>query len=178
MNQSITNLTKKCPPTGSFNFLNCNECIGVLIVFFIVAVVIIIYGLYLRIMYKDQPTMVKNDLLNQKQFDLPMLENCCSWWPISHFILFSLIGFFFPNCAFIAIVGGILWELLEMFISSLMKQNRQAIRIDTGIEYSENWFAGSTKDIILNIFGFYTGQFVRLTIMPLIIQLQSKWRKP
>jgi hypothetical protein len=95
-------------------------------------------------------------------FDFPYLENCCSLWPISHGILFFIIGILFPDCDIIAIGGGIIWELIEMLMGSVTSKQRQGVRrsAKSKIEYSKNWWAGSMKDILFNIVGFYLGKAV------------------
>ena len=68
-----------------------------------------------------------NDGMNQKLFGLPVLENCCSGWKVSHFTFFFIIGLLYPHCDVVAIGGGILWEGVEVAVSAYMKQERQPL---------------------------------------------------
>lgn len=123
-----------------------------------IAVVIGIYWLYLRNTYGNQ--MVYGDFMNQKVIDIPFFENCCSWWPISHFVLFLILGFLFPNCVLLIITLGIVWELIEVMMGKLVvgdKWQRQPLRQGGNVEYTQDWWAGSAKDILFNIAGFGVG---------------------
>nr|QBK86384.1 MAG: uncharacterized protein LCMAC102_01790 [Marseillevirus LCMAC102] len=103
-----------------------------------------------------------NDVMNQKLFDMKILgEHCCSWWPISHFFLFFILGVLFPDCDVIILLGGVLWEFFEMSWAMFEGSNFQAIESKgKKVEYSERWWAGSMKDILFNIVGFYTGKLL------------------
>lgn len=137
------------------------QCSGAYAVLLTLVALILLYSLYLFTMF-GMDNAVNHDLMNTKVINLPWLENCCSWWPVSHLILFFILGIMFPTCDFLVITAGILWELVEMIISKLLNRPRQAIRETEGIEYSSNWWAGSFKDILFNIVGFYLGKGTRL----------------
>lgn len=106
---------------------------------------------------------VLSDPMNYIAFNFPFLEQCCSWWPISHFILFFIIGLLFPGCDYFAILAGIGWELVEVGMYHALNKDRQGVRNlnSNFVEYSESWWAGSFKDIFMNIIGFYTGKIIR-----------------
>ena len=99
------------------------------------------------------------DVMNFKVFQINALDKCCSMWPISHFILFFILGLLFPDCP-IVIVAGIFWEIVESCLAYVFKKPRQAIRSSGNVEYSENWIAGSFKDILFNTAGFLLGRTV------------------
>ena len=135
----------------------CKDCGGAYIILAAVAIVILIYFLYLKTRYWNTETIIQNDFMNVKLFDAP-LENCCSMWPVSHFILFMILGFIFPSCAVPIISIGILWEIFEVLMSYAGTIKRQATRVTpSNVEYSTNWWAGSFKDIIMNCLGFFVG---------------------
>lgn len=142
----------------------------------VVAIMIGLYWVYLRKTYGEK--MANNDLMNEKIIDLPWLENCCSWWPISHFIFYAILGFLFPNCAVIILGLGILWEVLEVIFGKLVvgsQWKRQALREDDGsIEYSQNWWAGSFKDIIMNTGGFFVGYMLNKFLISNNTDVQSQ----
>lgn len=122
---------------------------------FLITLVFLIglYSLFLIRMFGYE-NMSQYDFLNKKVFSIPFLENCCSWWPLSHLFVFFILGFFFPNCGVAVIGAGILWEIIEMIISKILGRKRQAMRTNENIEYSGNWFSGSIKDIFFDVIGF------------------------
>lgn len=135
------------------------SCSGVYKIFLFLVLLICVYWLILKIAYGDN--VVDNDPMNKLVFDIPFFENCCSWWPISHFIVFFIIGVLYPGCALVALTGGVIWELIEVFFSALQSKPRQGARSSAGkVQYSENWWAGSIKDIFMNVIGFYLGKLV------------------
>lgn len=121
---------------------------------------IILYWFLLLSIHKTEENAVEADFMNQIVFDAAFLENCCSWWPISHFILFTVVGFLFPECDVMAILAGIGWELAEVGVYYTIGQQRQGVRrYGSGkVEYSGSWVQGSYKDIFMNIAGFYVGK--------------------
>ena len=146
----------------TFGCPQCNKCKGVYIIFFVTVMLIFIYWLILGLIFGFD-NVPQHDFMNVKMFNLPLFENCCSLWPISHFILFLIIGYLYPNCDVVAISGGVLWEVAEVaFFYITKRSDRQPTRIadNSRIEYSQNWWMGSFKDIIMNILGFYLGKFL------------------
>ena len=139
----------------------CKECAGAYkILVLTVAMIIFYYFFRYGISGGD---VANSDPLNIKLFDFPQLENCCSSWPLSHFILFFALGLLFPDCAVPLLGLGAAWEGFEAICAQLTKSQRQGIRSGGGggssskIEYSGSWWAGSFKDIILNCAGFFCG---------------------
>jgi hypothetical protein len=144
----------------------CKKCGGVYKLFGVVVIVIFAYWFLLNISYGMDNAIYK-DPLNKVVFNISGVENCCSWWPISHYLFFTIIGLLYPDCDAVAIGGGIIWELFEVCAHSFMKKERQGVRYNDSerIEYSDNWWAGSFKDIGFNIVGFYTGKILRRSIL-------------
>lgn len=133
------------------------RCIGVYKIFAIAIVIIVVYWMVLL----STGNVVEHDFMNRIVFDFPQFENCCSMWPLSHFFLFMLIGYLFPDCDVVAIAGGILWEIVEVMAYKVFKnKGRQAVNRGARIEYSKDWWMGSFKDIFFNIAGFYVGKLL------------------
>ena len=122
---------------------------------------IVLYWFFLLATNGSEKRAVYSDPFNKIVFDMPFLEKCCSWWPLSHFIFFLIIGILFPDCDLPAILGGIAWELTEVGVYYAIGQDRQGTRNGDGkIQYAESWWMGSTQDIVMNIVGFYLGKFL------------------
>ncbi len=161
------------------------QCKFAYIILLIIPIIIVIYWIYLLWKNKsgintasvNSVAVVNSDILNRKVGDMPYLENCCSWWPISHFLLFFILGVLFPHCDVLIIGAGIIWELLEMLMSYFFNRQRQPIKSESNVEYSGNWWAGSFKDIVFNIAGFYLGKWYRLTWGQIAEHLKSKQQK-
>lgn len=129
-------------------------CRGAIYVLLVVFAFIVVYYVYRRLVGGNVATA---DPLNRKVFSLPCLENCCSWWPISHFLLYAILGFFFPQCFFLLFLIGIGYELLEMILAKIFGSERQPLAEADHVEYSQNWWSGSLKDILFNVLGLVTG---------------------
>lgn len=131
----------------------------------LVLILLVIYAAFTRIVFKAQQPQY--DVLNRKLFHFPLLENCCSLWPISHFIVFLIAGFLSPRAWWLFIIMGAMWELFEVIMGKLTygeSFQRQALRSGVGsseIEYSSNWWAGSWKDIAFNTVGIGMGVLLR-----------------
>lgn len=140
------------------------KCRGMLKLFLVVVLTIVLYWFFLLGAKGSEENAVHHDFMNQIVFEAPtnLFETCCSWWPVSHFIFFFIIGLLFPTCDVLAVTGGIAWELTEVGVYQTIGKKRQGVRKPgkTTIEYSQNWWAGSTKDIVMNIAGFYTGKIL------------------
>lgn len=137
---------------------SCSPCRQPFIFLFIIVLFIAGYYLYLKNSYGTE--MASFDFMNKKVINVCQLENCCSWWPISHFILFFILGFLFPHCWAPLIALGILWEIIEVIMGKMVVGDgwkRQATRDGENIEYSSNWWQGSFKDIFMDIAGFTVG---------------------
>ena len=141
--------------------LNGSKCRGIYKLFVIIPIIIIVYWFILSSLAGKRALYV--DPMNRIVFNTDIFENCCSWWPISHFFLFLFIGLTSPDCDVIAMSGGIVWELFEVGVHSLAGYDRQGVRREVGnLEYSKNWWAGSSKDIAFNFMGFYLGKIITI----------------
>lgn len=151
---------------------SCGDLQGIGVTFLIVIMLIVIWFCFLKVVSRQSGRSTEElDVLNIKLFEAPFLngsdqplENCCSTWPISHFILFFILGILFPNCDAVVIGAGIVWEGIETvggyLTGRVQNGTYQARRTSEGdLEYS-NWIAGSLKDILMDIAGFYVGKFI------------------
>ena len=125
------------------------------------ALAIFIYFKYLEYTYKKD--YVQHDPLNKQIVDMPIIsKNCCSWWPISHFILFSIYAFIWPQYSWILFLYGVLWEVLEGIMNTLETSTgapvkHQQTRKGDKVEYV-TWWEASYKDILFNSVGIIVGR--------------------
>ena len=119
--------------------------------------------LYFQMLKKCYPhaDIVHKDPLNVKVFELYLIGNC-SWWPVTHFCLFSITTFVFPQCWLLHFLLGVLWELFEKFYKIVIENSykfsrtRKPRKYMGDIEYI-NWWDSSMKDIIFNSAGILVG---------------------
>ena len=129
------------------------------------AVSIIIYFHVLKHVYGDD--MVNNDPMNQQVINVEFLgKNCCSWWPVSHFITFAIFAYIWPQYWKELFVLGVSWEGVEWVFKYLQTPKGEEMkfkrtRTTTGnVEY-EQWWSSSSKDILFNAAGIVTGLYIR-----------------
>jgi len=127
------------------------------------ALSIFIYFKYLEKTYKNY---VQHDPFNKQIIDLPIIsKNCCSWWPISHFVLFTLYSFIWPQYSWILFLYGVLWEVLEGIMNTIETEKghevkHQQTRKGDKVEYV-TWWEASYKDILFNSTGIIVGRTLR-----------------
>ena len=139
----------------------CKECKNIYPILIIVVVVIVLYYFLLKNTIDSQNIAVK-DAMNKKVFTLPFTDGCCSWWPISHFLLYLVLGMFFPDCGIILMSLGVGWEFLETWMGKMISEGKPDIdeNVATTIDYKDGWWAGSMTDIVANFLGFVCGWFI------------------
>ncbi len=143
----------------------CAQSYRVLI---LVVLLITVYFWLLSAKY-GKDGVIANDPLNQ-EVD-PRFPGV-SWWPISHFLLFFLMGILFPKCDAPILFAGVLWEVIETVIKKVT-QSHQGLYSDPERynshtekrQYADSWWAGSLQDIAFNVAGFYAGKFTALYLL-------------
>lgn len=142
------------------------DCLGAYQLMFLVAMFCFVYYIFMKKYYGGDKQVAENDMMNRKVFECGVFENCCSMWPISHFIFFMILGFLYPKCWVPILILGASWELIEMGAGYLMDGGLQPMKTEKGnIEYSNNWWAGSSKDIVFNTAGFAVGAIIATLIL-------------
>lgn len=134
-----------------------DECNKPFVILYITAIAILIYYVLMGL-YHSPPD---KDPLNYKALELKWLENCCSWWPITHFIVFFILGYYYPKCESMLFILGLGWEIFEMTTRYLLNLKSTPVVSEGNIEYSGHWFAGSCKDILFNTVGIVLGKKLR-----------------
>lgn len=143
-----------------------DTCKYVYVLFTMSVILIFIYWCFLLLYSNnDDDNIAKNiarkDIFNVKLFSLPFFDNCCSAWPLSHVVLYFIVGFLAPDCWKLTFILGIFWEILEIIMGKIIigKGGYQGRRKNkhSEVEYSDSWWAGSWKDIVMNFIGLAIG---------------------
>lgn len=133
------------------------NCAGAFRIFAFVILCILLYGLILKMVFGLD--FSSKDFMNYNVIHVPYYGEM-SFWPITHFVLFMILGILFPCCDVIVIVAGIVWEIIEELFGKYYEKN--IAKIDTSnkdIQYPV-WWGGRVSDIVCNILGFYTGKLI------------------
>lgn len=119
-------------------------------VLLISATLIVIYGALLKI-YKipkrDDP--LTHDIGETDEYSIFKING----WHLTHFLLYSALGFLFPENRGRFFFLGIAWEVFED-ITGKMYRN----------VYNDRWWIGDVRDIVANMLGYETGQFLNKLI--------------
>ena len=126
--------------------------------------VFLVFSWFIMVRLTAGEDYAKKDPMNNIVFEWNWLENCCSMWPISHFIAFAIISFFNPNCEKMLFILGVVWELFEVLMNYIFRGTliKQPMITGDNVQYSEIWWAGSFKDIFFNTLGIILGRTLRL----------------
>lgn len=126
---------------------------------------IIVYYNCLKAIYKEK--LVENEPLNKKVINAPILgKNCCSWWPISHFVAFTIFAFIWPQYWHHLFALGVAWEGVEWLLKYLMTPKGEELkfkrtRVENGSVEYEQWWSSSSKDILFNGAGILLGLLLK-----------------
>ena len=156
VDRSLTNGIKKvcpaCEPTWE-------RCKGVFVILCVIAVFVFLYWIFLMLRHRTT-NITPYDTLNREVIRTSYMRPLSSW-PLSHFILFFILGFLYPSCYVLILSLGIVWEGVEVLLSKVFRRSYQGVRSDTGLEYQDNYWAGSFRDIVMNFAGFGLGYAFR-----------------
>lgn len=147
-----------CQPCGD----TWQRCKGVFIILVLVALLVIAYWIFLMLTYRTV-RIVKYDFLNYEVMHTSFMRPL-SFWPITHFVLFFILGFLFPSCYVLVLSLGVVWEIIEVIFSKVFRTPYQTVRAEAtnySLEYHDNYWAGSFRDIIMNFAGFGLGYAFR-----------------
>ncbi len=130
--------------------------ISVIVIILAVIIVIFIYGYIVR-------NYLHKDVLEQN------FASCtgCDYWAGSHFLLFMLLGYMFPDKLLLMMILGIIWEFIETYLGTqkLKLFGRRVVLIGNTNENGEtksndeddSWWYGRVTDIAFNLMGLITG---------------------
>lgn len=140
---------------------------GPVIAYAICFYILALYAVYLAV--TGRKDYVDTKLFDTKIFKRMFSEDCCSGWPLSHFLFNFLLGVLFPQCQLFIILMGICWEGFEWGAGALaarfLPKKKDIINTSTCTgDYCDRWVSGNFKDIVFNIAGLYTGVLIRFII--------------
>lgn len=143
------------------------SCTGAIVILVVIASLIVLRYVYLlKTNEHSERKLIHNDVMNRIVIDLSGQR--LSWWRISHFLMYFVLGFLFPQCWLFLVIVGFLWEVFEFTIQyfayqnrrTVDNQNRQSYRQQTAspaIDYDTVWWTGSFQDIVYNLLGLFVG---------------------
>ncbi len=127
------------------------NCWKSLWVYGIALIIFFIYRGYLRTL---EGSIEINDLLNHNYYICPLSGEMSSLWPVTHFLLYAILGFLFPTCFLFLMIIGFVWEGIENIFGYFQtKSNQPTLQ---NVEY-QVWWGGSLKDITYNLAGYLVG---------------------
>ena len=124
---------------------------------FIVPVIIGLYGRYRCNHIKDHKDVLEWELFkgSSKTFNL-------DGWSVSHFLLFMIMGYFFPQTLLLSMLLGASWELFETYVGKYKPAMIQGMGF-CGSPTSHKgkvWWYGKWSDLIMNFLGFIVGRYL------------------
>lgn len=165
LNNSINKILYHVPGSTHSN------CSGSYRIFIFVIICICIYLFVIR-MISGQNNISNVDIMNKNIGSIPYFGPI-SFWPISHFILFMVLGILFPDCDALIITAGIIWEIIECVYGAYIESplSRSVFGKESQVKYTshpknqsniqyEKWWSGSVADIAFDIAGFYFGKLL------------------
>ncbi len=126
-----------------------------LIIFFVIGLIIMIGYFYLLHISNSKGNKQMKSLVSK----VPL--NNSSFWKLTHFILFFVLGILFPRSDLIVLGIGIIWELIEHNLSLTAPKIKR--KVDGKVEYIQ-WWHGKPDDIIIDFFGYYVGKSINFSI--------------
>jgi hypothetical protein len=127
-----------------------------------IAIIIFIYFFILGL-FKKETKVEDKDFLNKNIMKIPYTNKEYSIWPISHFTLYCMLGYYYPKEYKLVIGMGVFWEVMENMAGQAEKTfriNKDLGKINPDLQYSGQWWAGNYTDLIFNAAGFCTGVLI------------------
>lgn len=79
------------------------------------------------------------------------------WWAVSHFLLYTGLGYFFPDKLLMFFTLGIVWEIFE-WMNSEYQVTLFGIKLYDPTDQG-GWWYGRSIDIIFNMSGYILGSY-------------------
>ena len=132
-----------------------------------VSVGVLIFIYFHLVSRMNDGNITDNDPLNKKVMSIDLFgKNCCSIWPISHFVMYAVLAYIWPQYWKQIFAMGVGWECIEWVQGYLTTPDNEEVTFkntrlsDGSVEY-EQWWSSSSKDIIFNAAGITCGLLVK-----------------
>lgn len=138
------------------NVCENSNCNGIYLIYFYVLLAGAIYFSIVSLFFKG---FNHRDYLNTIIYSDKCLGKV-SWWPVTHFVLYFILGLLFPDCDLIIIIVSFLWEAFEEFLGRFLYDNDIKMPFQDGtyeVQY-KRWWRGSWFDILYNLSGYYSAK--------------------
>lgn len=141
-------------------YFQTDKCFFAYVIVFGIFIIFMIHAKFLRDKFGDR--IAEKDFMNKNIGGIPLLKNI-SWWPVSHFVMYFILGFMFPYCARGLLTLGMLWEIFESLLG-YFNINKNLVKPSSLVYQYSSWWAGTVHDLFYNLFGFICGAFFSLYI--------------
>lgn len=121
-----------------------------------------IYGTFLHFEYGPQ-LRIKKDPFNK--IVLQIGNTPFSFWPVTHFLFYTCLGFISPGHFQTIMVLGIIWESIEMLLNYMFAKPSTGSTTEKKEQYSEYWWAANWTDILFNGAGYWFGTILRKAVI-------------
>lgn len=122
---------------------------------------LILYSIYFVSAHILDLDIVNLDPLNKHLFSIGPIQ--VGLWPISHLILYMILGYIYPDYWLQISIMGIIWEFVEFTNGALTDNPITATEKDKEKKsgqkrmYDKKWMAGNAYDILFNTVGLIIG---------------------
>ncbi len=128
----------------------------------VIAIVAVLFLLNLLVIVSHSYDLMNHIPFSTDIFKPVFGESCCSWWPCSHFAMYTILGFVAPSCWKLWVLFGIGWEACEFIFGYFFPPKG---KLSPGQEYGDadfnGWMSGNVKDIFFNTSGLIVGILLR-----------------
>ena len=130
------------------------QCQGVYQIMLLMFGILITYWLFL-VMVCGIKKVASCDQINQK-FDIKSIGEI-GGWSLTHVFFYYFVGLLFPDCIVLSMTAGVIYELFEELIGSIIPSNMVSIIKSGDFQYQKGWIRGSISDVLYNFIGFVAG---------------------
>lgn len=154
---------KKIATTSDIIF-NKNPCVNLrprylVFLYVFIALGIIMIPTVIKLTKSDQEFRRYYDAMTDTVFTVGKCE--LDWWSVSHFMLYTILGFAFPHLWLLLVICGISWELLEYCSGKI----EHAFVHKPG---DPVYWCGKWSDLVVNSSGFIVGLVIRYMVTMMV----------
>ena len=122
-------------------------------------IAVIILGIIFKLTGRDR--------MSETVFESEWIGSLCGenglycYWPLTHFILYLVLGIGCPKIFPYLFLVGIMWELFELIIGKVVLKIKGPRNPDKKTQYGHNWISGKYSDLMFNGLGLLLGVIIR-----------------